>query len=376
MSEFVLMLLQSKVDSESDGLLHRVRHGSGVDVSQGLSELVGRAQHSNDPDAWNAAGLGFHYAGQHDQATRIFDALVQNYPDHDVYRLNLATSYAQTEQFELCRYHLRRLAEYGTTEEFRRLGKEQLDGYERFLGLTEADQKLRDLQIKSLRRAISSPERTPENFIALAKLLLLRGKLESGGDWLSQATAVLEQGLEFFPGEKEILQLLVAAYLRDDPHERLPELLSQLEKSDPNSAVLESLVVRDEEAAAFTEKMFQRANELMRRAIESKDDNDVREAALQDLGRIVANYPQNSDYRLIYAFTLMGVGRREAALQEAQKLTDMPDGSHNFHFNLGQIFWICGDPVQGRRHLDLALRYAQNEQERQDVRDRIAELQR
>jgi tetratricopeptide (TPR) repeat protein len=376
MREFALILLQSKVDSESDGLLRRVQQGSAVEVSQGLSELAGRAQRSNDPDAWNAAGLGFHYAGQYDQAMRIFDALVQSYPDHDVYRLNLATSYAQTEQFELCRHHLRRVAEHGSTEEFRRLGKEQLDGYERFLGLTEADQKLRDLQINSLRRAISDSERTPENFIALARLLLLCGKVEPGGDWLSQATAVLEQGREVFPREKEMLELLVTVYLRDDPQERLPEILSRLEKIAPNSAVLESLVVRDEEAAAFTERMLQRANELMRRAIESKDDNDIREAALHDLGRIVATYPQNSGYRLIYAFTLMGVERRDAALQEAQKLAGTPNDSHSFHFNLGQIFWICGDPIQGRRHLDLAARYAQNEQERQDVRDRIAGLER
>lgn len=375
MSKFALIFSQSKVDKEADLLLHRIREGSDVEANQALSELVSRAKLSNDPDDWNAAGIGFNYASLHDQATHIFDSLVRDYPEQDIYRLNLSTSYSQTEQIELCRHHLRHLAEYGSTEELRSIGREQLEGYERFVGLTEEDQKLRELQTKSLRRAVGSPERTPDDFIALARLLLLRSKLEPAGDWLAEATSALEQGREAFPKEPRIFELLVLGYLRHDPDGRLPEALAQLEKIDPDSQVLELLATQDEEkAVAFSENIQQRADGLMRQALESKD-NQVREAALQDLGKIVAMYPQNSGYRLLYAFTLMGLERTDLALEEAKLLSNTPSDSHSFHFNLGQVFWICGDPVQGRRHLDLALSYAENEQERQDVRDRIADLE-
>lgn len=374
MSEFALIFSQSKVDNEADLLLHRIQNGSDAEANQALSELVNRAKRSNDPDDWNAAGLGFNYAGLHDQAIHTFDALVQSNPEKDGYRINLATSYSQTEQIELCRHHLRHLAEYGSTEEFRRIGREQLEGYERFLGLTEEDQRLRDLQIRSLRRAIGSPERTIDDFIALARLLIFRSKLEPGGNWLAESTLVLEQGKEAFPKEPRILELLIAGYLRHDPNGRLPEALAQLEKVAPDSAVVEMLATQNEEEAdTFSENIYQRADGLMKRAIESKDDH-VREAAIQDLGKIVAMYPRNTGYRLLYAFTLMGIGRREAAVEQARHLAETPSESHSFHFNLGQIFWICGDPVQGHHHLDLALQYAENDQERQDVRDRITEL--
>lgn len=374
MGEFAHIFSQSKVDGEADLLLHRIQNGSEPEANQALSELVDRAKRSNDPDDWNAAGLGFNYAGLQDQATHIFDSLVKSYPEKDVYRLNLATSYSQTEQIELCRHHLRYLAAHGSNEEFQRIGREQLEGYERFLGLTEEDQRLRDLQIRSLRRAIGSPERTPDNFIALARLLILRSKLEPEGNWLAESTSVLEEGKEAFPKEPRILELLVAGYLRHDPNGRLPETLALLEKIAPDSTVVEMLATQNkEEANAFSENIYQRANGLMQRAIESKDDH-VREAAIQDLGNIVAMYPRNTGYRLLYAFSLMGIGRREAGLEQARHLAETPSESHSFHFNLGQIFWICGDPAQGQHHLGLALRYAENEQEMQDVRDQITEL--
>jgi hypothetical protein len=376
MSEFVLTFMQSKVDNEASELLHRIHQGSGADVNQALSELGSRAERSNDPDDWNALGIGLHYAGQSDRSTHVFGFIVQHNPERDVYRLNLAISYAQIAQIELCRYHLRQLAEHGSTEEWRRIGREHLDGYERFLGLTEADQKLRELQIRSLRMAIDSPERTSDDFVTLARLLLFRSKLEPGGDWLSQSTSVLEKGREFFPHQKEILELLIATYLREDPENRLHETITQLEKLDPNSAVLKLLVVNDEETTTFSQNINQRADELMRLTIDNRDKADIREAALHDLERIVATHPQNSDCRLIYAFTLMGLRRCEAALEEARKLAEVPHNSHSFHFNLGQIFWLCGAPVQGRHHLDIAFRHAKDEQERQDVRNRIAELER
>jgi len=373
MNAFALIVAQSRKDPDADLLLRRIQYGSDEERDQALLDLVERARRSSDPDDWNAAGIGFHHAGQHDQAARIFEALVQRYPQTDVYRLNLATSYSQTEQIELCQNHLRQLAEHGSTEQFRQLGREQLEGYERFVGFTEEDRKLRELQIRALRQAIQGPERSSEDFIALAKLLILRSKFEPEGDSLAEATLVVEQAQEAFPQEASVLEMLVACYLRRDVHNRLPGVLAQLEKISPDSAALELLATQDDEKArAFSQNIHNRSTELMRAA--SSGDTSVREAALQDLSKIVAMYPDNSDYRLQYAFALMGTGRTEAALHEAQRLAREPIDSHGFHFNLGQIFWICGDPVQGRHHLDLALHYAQDEQERQDVRDRLTDL--
>jgi len=54
----------------------------------------------------------------------------------------------------------------------------------------------------------------------------------------------------------------------------------------------------------------------------------------------------------------------------------VPIASHTFHFNLGQVSWLCGDAERGRHHLNLAMQYPGNDQEREDVRERIADLER
>ena len=87
-------------------------------------------------------------------------------------------------------------------------------------------------------------------------------------------------------------------------------------------------------------------------------------------------YPDNPDYRVTYAFDMMAANRKDAALPRAHYLTSLPISSHSFHFNLGQVFWLCGDAEHGRHHLNLARQYAENDQEREDVRERISDLER
>jgi len=115
-----------------------------------------------------------------------------------------------------------------------------------------------------------------------------------------------------------------------------------------------------------------RAAELMKAVCQG--DASAREAAVEEFSSIVARYPDNTDFRLQYAFALMAASRKEEALKQARLLAHAPSTSHSFYFNLGQVFWLCGDSEQGRHHLDLALRFARNEEEKQDVRDRLADL--
>jgi hypothetical protein len=69
-------------------------------------------------------------------------------------------------------------------------------------------------------------------------------------------------------------------------------------------------------------------------------------------------------------------GQHAAALQQAELLERNPADTHSFHFNLGQVYWLCGDASKGRQHLQLAYDYANNDQERQDAKDRISDLAR
>jgi tetratricopeptide (TPR) repeat protein len=377
MPPFALVVTRTESDPEVDRLISHIRGGLGEERGRALDDLVDYANRANSADVRNSVGLGFHLAGLHDQATRIFDSLVREFPNNDHYRLNLATSLSQTAQVELCRLHLRHLAEHGSTEQIRKEAHGMLRGYEDFVGLSDRNRELRERQLASLSRAIQSPDRTVDSFLNLASLLHREALLDPSSEGYKEAAAVLEQGREAFPDEPRILELLIACYLRQDPEGRIGVAMADLERIAPHSPVLRILRDTDDDTAReFSERNARRAAGLMASVCERENPSAVREAALRDLGTIVAMYPSNPHYRVSYAFALMGFGRKPQALAEALKLDQLPEKSHAFHFNLGQVFWICGDAERGRCHLNLALKYARDDGERADARDRIAKLER
>jgi len=130
----------------------------------------------------------------------------------------------------------------------------------------------------------------------------------------------------------------------------------------------------DDETGRWSDDMNARAQQLLME-IQNGDAAQV-EAALAELARIACGAPANWNYRLNYAFGLLIAGRSDDAVAEAGVLAEQDIPEHSFHFNLGQIFWGSGAVEQGRHHLGLALEYATTDEERQDVFDRLAELDR
>lgn len=375
MPEFRAFITSTTHSPQTDKLISYIEQGTAAERESAIEQLIALARQDNNLDTWNTVGVGLHFAGRNDEAIQLFDRLVQAAPANDAYRLNLATCYSQNEQIALCREQLLYVAEHGSTEEHRKLGREQLQGYDSFLGNTEQDRKLADLQVRSLRRRISQSSKTAEDFNHLARLLIKRGRLDPTGDCLEQAVTVLEGGTAAFPKDVELLELLISCYLRHDPNQRLDPALKRLERMAPDSRALSILTNQDEEEGRqFVKNNQARADDLLRQVIQG--DQTLRTAALQDLARLVNMYGDNPFYRGNYAFALMVCGQQAAALQQAAILENNPAATHSFHFNLGQVYWQCGDARKGRHHLQLAYDYAANDQERQDVKDRISDLER
>ena len=334
------------------------------------------AKRTNTADVWNAAGLGFHLAAMHDEATRIFDGLVRAYPGNDHYRLNLATSLSQTSQIEQCCLHLRHVAEQGSTEVIR---KERSACYAA-TRISSAYPTAAGGSGRSRSRAsggrFRGPAGRPSRSSAWPACCTRKDSSTRRRKPIRTRRTCSNKGAAF-PDDPRLLEMLIACYLRYDPNRRLGVATAELERIAPHSPVLQLIGnIDDDEARAFEERNAQRASKLMAAVCEPQNSQAVRDAALRDLSAIVAMYPENPNYRTTYAFALMGVGRYDDALAEARKLNNLPLESHTFHFNLGQVFWISGDSVRGRRHLELALEYASDDQERKDVRDRIADLER
>src|SRR5581483_5123916 len=350
-----------------------LRQGSDTERERILNGLLQKAQGSGDPENWNVFALGLQAAGRLEDAIDIFKQLIEGFPDNDVYRLSLATTYSQASQFELCRYHLCYLEEHAASEEIRDVAKQQLEGMERFLRKTALDEQLQQLQIASLRERIQSDQVSADDYQRLGKLLLLRERQGFEDVSLDETTAILEQGQKRFPKAEGVLELLIACYLRKDPQNHLESALKTLEKINPGSQLLQLVAnIDDADLEAYFQQMGQRMQELMTQV--QSGNPELTKVAIEELRKIVMMYPSNADYRLTYAFALCIAGQDAEAMQQAELLDRDDIPSHVYHFNLGQVFWLCGDAVKGRHHLDLSIQYASNDEEKQDASERIADL--
>lgn len=376
MGNFQAIIANIGRSQETEPLLERIRTGTAAERDTALADLASLASARNDIASWGAAGIGYHLAGDTIRAIQIFEELVKHAPKQaqDTCRLNLATFYSQAEEIALCRHHLLHLAEHGSTAEMREIGREQLDGYDAFLGNTDQDRRLRAVQLRSLRGAIASPRRTADDFVKLAHLLRRSERLDPNERFAREIVEVLERGHAAFPDNVKLLELLVSGYLRHDPEDRLDVALKALEQLAPDSEGLRILADSDgQRTEAFSSRMSRRAEALLQNSLEG--ELPTRQAALRDLGSLVATFPENPFHRLKYAFGLMMIGRNTEALEQAANLAQRPVATHSFHFNLAQVFWNSGDPRSGREHIRQALHYASNDAERNDVADLVALLE-
>jgi len=360
--------------TDSNRLLDQIEHGDSVQQQTAIDQLLALAEQANDADTWNAAALGLHRLQRFDEEIDILTQLLDKFPSNDVYRLNLAVAYSQVESIDLCRFHLRFLIDRASTEEMRHLGEEQLRTLESFLGLGESDTELRNLQIGFLEESIAADAAIPRNYIELSRLMMRISKFEPGADLFCRAAEVLERGLAACKDRQEILENLSFCYTFADPKQRMNAVVKELETIAPDSRILESLANVFREGGGPGSETFATRVHMLMQQVEQKDE-DLSEAALRDLARIVDTYSDTGSYRLSYAFCLGMTGRTEEALRQAQRLDQVQNCEYGFHLNLGKIFWWSGDPARGRHHLQLALQYGTSDQEKNDARDSIAELE-
>ncbi len=360
---------------EIQSMLQRTAGGSEVEQLEALEGLYRYANESNgDPDAWNTYGIGLHQARKFDQAIQVFNMLVEAFPEADVYRVSLATTYSQTSQFDLCKYHLRYIVNNGRSEEARRFASEQLEAMERFLKQTAADQELQQLQLKGLREIINSGAATEDDFLRLVRLILVVERTDPEGGYLEELARVLALGRTQFPNSQSILEYQVLCYSRNDPGGKMEETVRLLEQLAPNSKILSILKdIESPEAAEFSGQLHARAAELM--SMCQSDQPELVESALKELQRLANFYQTSTYYRQMYAFGLLIAGRKDEARKQAEILEGYGVTTHSEHFHLGQVLWGCGDKVRGKFHLEEAYKTAQTDEERQDTLSVLRELE-
>lgn len=352
----------------------RIREGTEAERMEALHALLSRAREGMNPDEVSAYGIALHMVGWNVAAREVFTDLAARHPERDDFRLNLATVHSQLEEVALCQYHLAHLAEHAGSEEMRRTACIQLESYRRFLGIDEVNTRLRELQLAAIRARAARGVASASDYLAAARKHIQVHRVNGDAGSLRDAEQAVSDGLATFQDAPELLELRVLVGFKLGNDAIANEAALRLEKVAPDSPVLASMqqLGRLDNAGQWFDDMNARAQQLL---MEIQDGDAARvDAALADLARIAGGAPANWSYRLNYAFGLMIAGRSDGALAQAAVLAEQDIPEHSFHFNLGQIFWGSGAVKQGRHHLGLALKYATTEEERQDVFDRLAEL--
>ncbi len=311
-------------------------------------------------------------AGRYAEARELFEALLKAEPDNQVTRLSLANTVRLLSQFRLARAHLQYVVEHAPDEKLRKVARGQIESLDRELGEDEPNQRLVELQIAALRRRRETGIIADEGRVRLVHRLIRRQPRHPDESLIEEATLVLEEGLVQHANAVSLLEPLVLCYLELDPENHLDEVVGRLERLAPNSPVLETLA-GDRDVDARAPILRQRIDELVG-TVMGDDDPAFKQAAVQDLGAIVAQYPSNAARRSIYAFTLLFVGRRDEARRQAERAAQDAGDDYLTHYNVGQVLWLTGDETGGRRHLDLAWQVATDESERRGVESFVAQV--
>jgi protein involved in temperature-dependent protein secretion len=360
-------------DSHSTTLLKQLHESPPSDQAKIIQLLTDQAVTTGAADDLSNLAIGLSEVGQLDDAIQIFEDLIKAAPDRDTARANLASVYCASSQFELARYQFNYLAQRGATEQMRAWSREQVDLLVPDQESTPAAKGLRERQIAALRERIAFNEGVAAEYTRLGRLLLDMGPETTEQRAPEEVTSLLEEGHSRYPHDVGILELLAHCYLRFDVATRLSDVLQQLEKEAPDSALLRRMQEIDaDKASAHGKTMMQRMHRLVHQV--HTDDVELQSAVLHEMRSIAQAFPQNPNYRWFYAFGLGLAGQKDKALIQAEILAQTAGTYHILHFNVAQIFWNCGDRARAEHHLDLAFQYAANQQERDDVRLLRAEI--
>ncbi|HEY0464060.1 MAG TPA: hypothetical protein VGC79_07620 [Polyangiaceae bacterium] len=340
---------------------------------EALRELAERARSSGATNDYRALAGAMLSASRVDDAIALLSQLLERDDARDADRLSLAIAYSQVEQIALARHHLLHLVEHSESAPMREDARRQLEYYDAWLGLGPLDQELARLQEASLRERCEAPDASAALYVRLARFWLRRGRMDGDPSSYPQVARLLEGARRHFPLEPAILEILISCYLRDDPEGMLDETMRELDRVDPDSDILKALSGVDEVTPSTRAQVASRVDALFAQATQGEPAS--RHSALQGLRQIVANTPQNPAYREAYAFALLANDEHAQALEQARLLARGAGEGHAVHFNIGQIFWFAGDAERGRKHLDLASRYATSPEEQEEVLERVRYLE-
>jgi tetratricopeptide (TPR) repeat protein len=377
----MVLLDDSDRTAENLRLLNLVERATPEELEQALSELSAQAA-GGGPVELHLLAVGLASARRFDEAIPVYQAAIEAAPDRAEFRLNLAAAYVKTGQVELAAATLDGAMaatdsgvvrmEGGTKAQVRAAFQRRRDELGNWIAWRDQQYQLVRLRVGMLRERVAGHPTVADQVELSHELLRLRN-FPGAEETLAEAVGLLEAAHAAEPGNQEALERLALVYAMTND-DRLGDILRRLEAVDPDSRALAAFTVTEQDAAREMGERRTRAHSLMDVAM-TRARTPEAEAALAELRHLVRSAPGNRSYRAMLMFGEYVNGNLEPALALAEELAAEPDLTHAEDFNIGQVFWFA-DQQRGRAHLAAAYAKAANDEERRDVDEVIAMLER
>ena len=378
-----MVLLDDRERTEENiRLLDLVERATPEELERALGVLSGRAASGGPSDA-HLLAVGLASARRFNEAIPVYQAAIEAAPERPEFRLNLAAAYVQTGQVELAGTTLDTAMAAAADGQVRMAGRtrdqvraafqRRREEINRWTAWRDKQHQLLRLRVGMLRERVAGGDATVADRVRLTNDLLALRSFPGAEETLDEAGGVLEAALEAEPRNVGVLERLVFVYAlsRDG---RLNDVLRQLEVVAPYSPALTAFArsgkATDRESEAWREK----AESLFHVAVTRLRTPEA-EDALAALRQFVRRAPRSRKFRGMLMFGEYMNGNMAQAVALAEALEAESGLSHEEHFNIGQVFWHH-DEERGRAHLAAAYDKAATEQERRDVDEVIAMLDR
>ncbi|BCY08915.1 lipopolysaccharide assembly protein LapB [Actinoplanes sp. L3-i22] len=364
--------------SSGEAFFSGARAGSPAGDDEILTELQRRAEAAGDSAAAaHYAALALLRSGRTPQAVSILQQLIAAFPDVDGYRVSLSVAYVLLGELDLGESQLNEVARTSADPGVLADVRARLADLSADRRRMQVEAKQAYLQVAVLRKRVREGTASQEQFLLLARHLVAVAAGGSGESGWDEATGLLTSAAERFPDDVRFLELLATCYLSQSDDERLDPLISQIERLSPESPMLPRLKAlfqgRKMEDGPILGPSEPEAEAWLQQAVEGRPSA---ESAVQELGRLANRFPGNLQYRVFYALALFVRGHGDEAVRQADALAPLVGRDYIGNYNVGQIYTFCGQPVKGRRHLEIALAVAQTDGDRADASEMLATSQK
>ncbi|UPK67962.1 tetratricopeptide repeat protein [Chitinophaga filiformis] len=359
-----------RLDTANEPSFSQLTQGSEIEKDAAVQKIYDLAKTKNGMEQWNDFAIALGILGKKEVALGLFKDLIERFPDHDVLRYNLALSYVYCGMNAVGRYHLIQLSQSANEKSFRKFSRESLEKFESYLGITEADDRLKDLQISYFRKAILAAAPDSNIFLSLGRLLFDRMNKEMDDDCVLELIALLERGTKMYPRDSQLMEMLLATKLWYEPYKSHHSIADQLACISPSSPLLVEYLSRKK----CDTIMHSRTSKIFRVLVEEymSGQEEFKQYALKDLAAFVFLDPTNTAYRIMYALALACNKQYAAALKQVAKAEQEPHKDYVYFFNVSQIFHKCGDKQKALDYVEKAESFVETEQDRTDLDKVIA----